>query len=287
MAYGDIGATCIIGAILRAQSNYWCGLFGPPSTPEGCATSTSAMTNPWQIQDGSNTPALYQTYGSSTAVGKHAWGAVNVTTPTGVNGIYVSRLYDSTAPTARWYGAQYYNSAWTQSGTAKWIDWAASDQKRYLCIDSAIGTTYMYYMLDTYHSTEYARYDYGYGELDAARLVELPTTQELVSYRRTQTAPTQIEVKTMDGARRRYVTGVASTSIAATWRWSDDGTIAATLDLILSAAQSTADPLIVYTPAGIYHTGASMDLVVPDNSPAVTMPAPGVYELTIEGTCQP
>lgn len=120
-----------------------------------------------------------------------------------------------------------------------------------------------------------------------AFLQELPYNQELTTYRRTRTAPTSTEIKTMDGAIRRYVTGPASTSVNATWRWSDDGTIASAVSEILRIAAETLQPLIVYVPAGIYFDGPFLDLVMPTNDPAVIMPAPGTYEITIEGTCQP
>lgn len=126
-----------------------------------------------------------------------------------------------------------------------------------------------------------------WGEVSWANLQEIPNNQELVSYKRALTAPTAVEVKTMEGAIRRYITGPAGYNISATWRWSDNGTVAANLTDILTTATNNARPLVVYIPAGIYYDGAHLDLVVPTNDPAVTMPAPGVYELTIEGTCQP
>lgn len=118
-------------------------------------------------------------------------------------------------------------------------------------------------------------------------LQELPYNQELVTYRRTRTAPTSMDIKTLDGAIRRAVTGVASTSISGTWRWSDDGTIAKSVGEILRIAMETLMPLVVYVPAGIYYEGPFLDLVIPSSEPTITMPAPGVYELIIEGTCQP
>lgn len=124
-------------------------------------------------------------------------------------------------------------------------------------------------------------------EIASAKIVEVPYNQELTSYERRRTAPSMIEVTTLDGAKRQARTGNASTSIRATFKWSDDGTIAATVDGILELARINLYPLIVYIPAGIYYNGPWLDLVIPSNEPTVIMPAPGVYELTIEGKCQP
>lgn len=124
-------------------------------------------------------------------------------------------------------------------------------------------------------------------EISMAKIQEMPYNQELTSYRRTRTAPTATEIKTMDGAIRRYVTGNASTSISATFRWSDNGGIARNLSEILEQAKTNAWPLLVYVPAGIYYDGPFLDLVMPTNDPTPIMPTPGNYELTIEGPCQP
>ena len=124
-------------------------------------------------------------------------------------------------------------------------------------------------------------------EVASAKIVELPYNQELVSYKRMRTAPSAVEVKTLDGVIRRAQTGKASMSVIATFKWSDNGTIAQKLDQILELSQVNLFPLILYIPAGIYYNGPFLDLVIPRNNPAVTMPAPGVYELTIEGDCQP
>lgn len=156
----------------------------------------------------------------------------------------------------------------------------------YITTDGAFETTTTNSRLFYQSSSSVSSHVQG-AEISMAKIVEVPYNQELVSYRRTPSAPSSIEIKTMDGAVRRYVTGPASTTIAATWRWSDDGTIATQLGDILSLSKSYCYPLIVFAPAGIYYTGAALDLVIPANEPTVTMPAPGVYELTIEGTCQP
>lgn len=119
-------------------------------------------------------------------------------------------------------------------------------------------------------------------------LVEFPNNMELVSYNRVRTAPTTVDYKTLDGAIRRYITGPATTSVSATWRWSDDGSVAKKLDeQILTTAKELASPLVLYVPAGIYFNGPFIDLVIPTNDPHPVMVAPGTYELTLEGSCQP
>ena len=126
-----------------------------------------------------------------------------------------------------------------------------------------------------------------WGEVSGCLVTELPNGPEIATYNRVRTAPSTVDYKTLDGAIRRYVTGPATTSISATFRWSDNGAVAAALDQYLTLAADNALPLVVYVPSGIYYNGPFLDLVVPTNNPHPTMPAPGVYELTIEGTCQP
>lgn len=117
--------------------------------------------------------------------------------------------------------------------------------------------------------------------------VELPNNQELVSYKRADIAPSSEKVMTLDGASRRYVTGYGSTSIDATWRWSDNGYAASWLRDILGIAMDKGEPLVIYMPQGRWGGVQTLDLVVCDTPPEVTMVAPGVYELHIVGTCQP
>ena len=124
-------------------------------------------------------------------------------------------------------------------------------------------------------------------EVAPVLMVELPYNQELTTYKRTDIAPSSEKVMTLDGASRRYITGSGSTTIDATWRWSDDGTIADKLADILAISMDAGAPLVVYTPRGTYFSGSFLDLVVCDTPPEVTMVAPGVYELHIVGTCQP
>lgn len=124
-------------------------------------------------------------------------------------------------------------------------------------------------------------------ECYGAYLQELPYNQELVSYRRIRTAPSSTTIKTLDGAIRKVATGLAATSVSTTFKWSDDGTIAEAVSDILRAAADNLTPLILYVPQAVYYGGACLDLIHPSSDPTITMPAPGVYELTIEGTCQP
>lgn len=145
-------------------------------------------------------------------------------------------------------------------------------------------------LLSQYYWRLYFAAQIGYKTLRECSLAvvqELPYNQELVSYRRAPTAPAVTEVKTLDGALRKITTGPASVMITATFKWSDDGTIAKNIGAILAEAKKQAKPLILYVPSNIYYQAAAIDLVYPTNEPTPIMPAPGVYELTIEGTCQP
>lgn len=131
---------------------------------------------------------------------------------------------------------------------------------------------------------------YGLSECAPVAGYELPNQEELVSFRRETTAPAAIEIKTLDGTIRKVSTGQPATTISARWQWSDDGTIKSFLAGILRYAAMQNYPLIIYLPgANWQQSGASIDLVWPSSGdyPVITSPAPGVYELTIEGDCQP
>lgn len=126
-----------------------------------------------------------------------------------------------------------------------------------------------------------------FGELIGASLVELPQNQELTSFSREISNPTMQTIRTLDGSKRSILTGPPSVKMSATWRWSDDGTTAARVQTAIQNAATYGTPLVVYIPGGIWYQGPFLDYVWPDNIPAVTMPAPGVYEITISGECQP
>lgn len=145
-------------------------------------------------------------------------------------------------------------------------------------------------LLSQYYWRLYFAAQIGYKTLRECSLAvaqELPYNQELVTYRRVPSSPAVTEIKTLDGALRKVITGPAAVTITATFKWSDDGTIAKNIEAILAEAKKQAKPLILYVPSNIYYQGAAIDLVYPSSDPTITMPAPGVYELTIEGTCQP
>lgn len=279
---------CAIGvALIGANYPVTLGLFGPPSSYPNAISAASANSNPWQAKDGAWQPAIDLAYGTSTATGRHAWAAMQAT---GANGFLAGRLKSSSTPeTITYYRAASYSDSFASFTPANIFAYSSAVGERagWLAIDPDIGTTYNYLLLDAYSSLAYARYDSNYLEATPTKCQIMPNNQELVSYKRAQTAPTATEVKTMDGAIRRYITSPAGYNVSATWRWSDNGTTAANLAAILKEAMANAYPLIVYIPAGIYYDGAHLDLVVPTSDPAVTMPAPGVYELTIEGSCQP
>lgn len=126
-----------------------------------------------------------------------------------------------------------------------------------------------------------------FGELVGVSISELPNNQDLVSYRREIRNPSQKTITTLDGSKRIFVTGGAGVDISATWRWSDDGTLAKEISTTILRATSYGTPYFVYIPAGIWYGGPYLDLVVPTSTPTITMPAPGVYELTLQGECQP
>lgn len=126
-----------------------------------------------------------------------------------------------------------------------------------------------------------------WAEAVQVRLVEPPNNLELASFRYQNNGPTVTQTKTLDGALRSFATGGNAIEIAATFRWSDDGTTAQALNAILKIAVQNNRPLVLWIPQGIYYDGPFLELVVPRTRPLITMPAPGVYELTIEGDCQP
>ena len=261
-----------------------------PTTLNGESSTTQSAA--WQCMDGAWTPAQnverQQPSGTMYAIIYANAPSLSILPSWGLLFGY------TTKQTAQSYNLhQYFTAASSSSGFASYNGVSVlnvqplklqSDRRR-LLLDWPSGTGYVAeQMRRSYNGTDAgACFTEAYG----AYIQELPYGQELVSYRRTRTAPTATEIKTMDGAIRRYVTGSASTSVSATWRWSDDGTIATKLTEILRCAMETLQPLIVYVPAGIYYDGPFLDLVMPTSDPTITMPAPGVYELSLEGTCQP
>lgn len=126
-----------------------------------------------------------------------------------------------------------------------------------------------------------------WGEFVSVSLQEFPNNQELVSFRREIKNPSQQIIRTLDGSQRVFKTGPCSVEMSATWRWSDNGAFAATLNAQIDNAARYGCPFFVYIPAGIWFTGPFLDIVIPSVAPTITMPAPGVYEFTLTGECQP
>ena len=256
-------------------------------TPNALNSESTTTTANWTGQDGAFTPsqdasasAPYGTpYASAFAYVTAASGTFALLaehTPPGTQSPYNVTTF------AKSSGASYSFAKVAADYVA--ADAMFSNHRRHLAFNFGaaqyVGVQYSSVVSSTYRGAEW-------GEVAGADVVEIPNNQDLVSYKRQRTAPTYQEVKTLDGVKRRVITGPASTTFAATWQWSDNGQTAATLDKILAKAAETIAPLVVYIPAGIYYNGPFLDLVIPTNEPAVIMPAPGVYSLTIEGTCQP
>lgn len=287
MSYNYNGGP-IIGTTLPNMNNVL-GIFAPPTSFSVAGTRNGAQTNPWASKDGATSPAVDLSYGSSTTLGRNAWATTTIGKG---NSFFVARHIGTQSGSVSWQLAQSIGDSYAAYNPeiVQDVGNTVGQKRSLLAVDSNWGTginQYNYPIFNEYKSTEYARYDSNFLEAVTALCEPLENHQELASYRRTPTAPSITEIKTLDGAIRQVKTGVASTSINATFRWSDDGSHAAAIDNILALSRDNVTPLIVFVPGGIYYNGPFLDLVIPRNDPVVIMPAPGTYELTIEGDCQP
>lgn len=281
---------CLIGVEYIGANVY---AAQPPNPTDYASAASASLTFPsWPAYDGSFTPSTLATWTTALPTNTQWWAATAANS--NANAIFASTVAPRSQEFVTFYStvsgsfSQIANEGLSVDGIAisngVAVKNSATDCRALAYNHNGTAAMVAYSSYPYITTTKHACYC---GELAQAQIVEIPNNQELVSYKRAQVAPTATEVKTMDGAIRRYVTGSASYTLSATWRWSDNGTTAATLSGIFRDAMANAYPLIVYIPAGIYYDGAHLDLVVPTNDPAVTMPAPGVYELTIEGSCQP
>lgn len=300
MAYGG---GCIIGAqIITTDKRYQNGWELLPTT-EADAATYDRLEPTWPQYDGAWTPkdsgtAAYSsgpagwwaTLANDVAGSRHAFlVATPYTAQGGVNPSQMGIAWAQAGSYGSGSGRKYLyfrKSGSTSIGTSIRVD-PDVGYSRWIIFDE-LSTNATSFCLDVIDRTPAAsEHLIRVSEFTLLSYAEMTENQELVSYRRTRTAPSAVEIKTMDGAVRKYVTGSASTAISATWRWSDNGAIASKLDNILRYAQDSGSPLVVYVPSGIYYNGPFLDIVRATNEPTVTMPAPGIYELTIEGTCQP
>lgn len=287
------GGGCLIGVEYVAQNVY----AGQSPNPDNFSAASSASLTfaSWPAYDGAFTPKILASWRTSLPTTTEWWAVTS-----GNN--KANALFAATVVPGAEEQVVFYK---TVSGSFARFGGVSSSPLRGVFISRGEGVTINAGTADcrtimfdhdgshamiSYASQPYvtARVHNCYcSELAQAQIVEMPNNQQLINYKRTQTAPTSIDIKTMDGAIRRYATGGASTDITATWRWSDDGELARKLTDILKDAVKNVYPLIIYIPQGLYYDESHLDLVVPNSPPAIIMPAPGVYELTIDGSCQP
>lgn len=289
---------CLIGTKAAEDGRVYSVKFSSRSasisgvTPSDLDAESTTLDAGWQTYDGAWTPAQN---GERTQTSNYQRAAVYASAPSlsvipswGLLFGYETKLSAQVYNLHNFFSAASASSGFATASTAQGLavqPLRLQSSTRRLDVDFPTGAAYVAEeMMRTFTGTVCGAL---WEEAYVTFLQELPYNQELTTYRRTRTAPTATEIKTMDGAIRRYVTGAASTSISGTWRWSDDGTIAKSLGEILRIAAETLQPLVIYVPAGIFFDGPFLDLVIPTADPTITMPAPGVYELTIEGTCQP
>ena len=289
---------CLIGVCFDGDGEY----YGTPissNMPSSYASAISAsmLSRKWALNDGATTPGVLPNAINYT---QDFWlvGAKMPTDPVGASSIYdhINAVFCH-SPTGKETNAQiiFYheqNGSFVPMTGQKLIGSKRSQISKTYAEANFIGLGYNRANFGVHVSLAgvgalQAGDPWQMGELMGAWVIELPYNQELVSYRRTQTAPTATEIKTMDGAVRRYVTGEATTSVDATFKWSDDGTLAHDLTLMLEEAKNKCKPLVLYMPKATYFNGPFLDLVVTTNDPTPIMPAPGVCELAIKGTCQP
>lgn len=303
---------CVIGCFFKNPHQYYAGAGGtPPATYNAASTGGfSPQPQQWPFCDGANTPNRVVTTSIYMQQFWVAGGGVTFsplgdrTIENNINALYVSMprgvvggggsftFAEASSASANFsIFATLSGGVWSGGGgVTAIIGQHITGLSQQLSSFLAFGYTGGFFRARgdiTGTGAIQIGEDLRMGEALAVWAQELPNTQELVSYSRRRTDPSMVEVKTLDGAIRRYITGPSSTSMSATWKWSDDGSIAKNLDQIIEQARQNAAPLLVVIPRKTYYNGPFIDLVYPTNEPHPTMPAPGVYELTIEGTCQP
>lgn len=290
---------CLIGVGFKPNGQYYGSnsyLATPPNS-YASAAGASNLTQEWQLSDGATLP------GSSPGIYDYTqkmWvaGAEAFYDPVGAPSIYdkinaiFAHLPCGKISTGNITFYHEINSAYATitgtklKGSQKSQVTKSYAEANFLALDYNRQAFCIYVNLSGYGALNIGD-SWPISEAVGAYIIELPYKQELVTYRRTVTSPAKVEIKTLDGSIRQATTGQSATNINATFKWSDDGTIAKQINQILVESKNNSKPLIVYIPAGIYYNGPYLDLVIPRNDPAVIMPAPGTYELTIEGDCQP
>lgn len=255
---------------------------------------------PWQIMDGGNTPGYIGTRLDNSAIG---FAAAKIPVMYGSfpyeQGLYVH----ISPPTGNAWTLSYPRTYMAASGgtiteisvTALYkqmvnqIDWDYTTQPfRALFCDYQINNYPDFYASFT-HSNNSTIHTLGgiWGEACPIRFIETPNNVELISFRYQQKDDNSQTAKTLDGVQRVVTTGQPAADISATFRWSDDGTTARNLQELLYIASALCRPFLLWIPKGIYYAGPLLELLIPSSPPTITMPAPGVYEITIEGRCQP
>ena len=265
---------------------------------------TDYNSPPWQLMDGSLTPKKALT---SSGAPNYGMGAMCVPVIAANDLPYRQGLFVVASPPE---GKQWYSGSWAAAprcfGAAasgdvtirdvtvtslyaqmvNQIDWNPLENpvKALLCDYEDQSS----WMTDFYVGFGVANgMGCQWGEACPVRYIETPNNAELTSLRYQLRDEKKQTLVTLDGVHRVTSTGTVGAEIAATFKWSDDGTTANRLQQLFYIAQMLCRPLVIWLPAGIYYSGSLLELVYTSAPPVITMPAPALYEVTIEGVCQP
>lgn len=284
---------CIIGVELLDQSvrslAYYAdqqSIFG--RTPASIVSAGATIAEQWPAYDGAYTPYQNATRSVTPAGPNYAGIITGGPALSAFNSGFLlyQRTYNGTTTTPGLYTAASTSTAFSAQNLHAYTVGDAITFKALLYdLPSVAYSALLGIEIPTASTT--ATPGAYWGEAAWVRMQELPNNMELASFERRNDGPSLQRIKTLDGSIRQYSTGANAWHIRATFRWSDTGTVAAELMAIVAYAIGRAQPIVLYIPQGIYYSGPYLDLVILDSQPVVTMPAPGVYELTIEGACQP
>lgn len=128
-------------------------------------------------------------------------------------------------------------------------------------------------------------------EVACANLVELQYNQALSSWTRTPGTVNSQTLTMQNGRTMQIITSKATDQISASYKWSDDGTLARQLYNIFTEIASTGSPLLWVPPVPDTNQGSitnrTPEFLVLDSIPEISQTATTIWQMTINGRCQP